>query len=68
MTFSEDQVGVKLDRCVSDTIIKGSGGLLIGSVMSLLFFKRRVWPVWLGSGFGVGVAYSTCEKNLNSSK
>lgn len=45
-----------------------AGGLIIGSVASLLFFKRRVWPTWLGAGFGVGVAYSNCEKNLNSLK
>ncbi|XP_064556883.1 MICOS complex subunit Mic10-like [Drosophila montana] len=45
-----------------------SGGLIIGSVMSFIFFRRRVWPAWMGSGFGVGVAYSTCENNLNSLK
>ncbi|KRG00511.1 MICOS complex subunit Mic10 [Drosophila mojavensis] len=68
MGFSEEQMGMKFDRCVSDTIVKGSGGLIIGSVVSLLFFRRRLWPTWLGAGFGVGVAYSSCENNLNSVK
>ncbi|EDW33906.1 GL21878 [Drosophila persimilis] len=44
------------------------GGLIIGSAVSLLFFRRRAWPAWLGTGFGIGVAYRTCEKDLNSLK
>ncbi|KRF99528.1 uncharacterized protein Dwil_GK27064 [Drosophila willistoni] len=67
-SFSEDQFGKKLDRCITDTIVKGFGGLIIGSAASLLFFKRRAWPAWIGTGFGVGVAYRTCEKDLNSLK
>ncbi|XP_034116013.1 MICOS complex subunit Mic10-like [Drosophila sulfurigaster albostrigata] len=68
VVLSEDKLGKKLDQCISDTIVKGCGGLVIGSVASLLFFKRRVWPAFVGTGFGVGVAYSTCEKSLNSLK
>ncbi|XP_022231956.1 MICOS complex subunit Mic10-like [Drosophila obscura] len=66
--FLEDNIGKRLDRCVSDTIVKGCGGLLIGSAVSLLFFRRRAWPAWLGTGFGIGVAYRTCEKDLNTLK
>lgn len=48
--------------------IRGSipgGGLALGSVFSLLFFKRRAWPIIMGSGFGIGVAYTNCERALN---
>lgn len=44
------------------------GGLLIGSVVSLLFFKRRAFPLWLGTGFGFGVGYRNCETALNSNE
>nr|XP_016932655.1 MICOS complex subunit Mic10 [Drosophila suzukii] len=64
----EEQIGKRLDRCVSDTLVKGCGGLFIGSAAALLFFKRRAWPAWVGAGFGIGVAYKTCEKDLISLK
>lgn len=46
--------------------ITTGGGLALGGVMSLLFFKRRIWPVYVGSGFGIGVAYTNCERSLNT--
>lgn len=42
--------------------------MILGSVFSLVFFKRRAWPIIMGSGFGVGVAYNNCERSLNSAK
>lgn len=42
------------------------GGFLIGSVVSLLFFKRKSFPLWIGTGFGFGVGYRNCEIALNS--
>jgi Domain of unknown function (DUF543) len=41
-------------------------GLTLGGVFSLFFFKRRMWPVYGGGFFGLGVAYNNCEKALNS--
>ncbi|KAH8274671.1 hypothetical protein KR018_003914 [Drosophila ironensis] len=67
-TAPEDRVRENLNRCVSDALVKGVGGLVIGSVVTLLFFRRRIWPVWLGTGFGVGMAYRGCEKELNAMK
>lgn len=132
-SFSEDQLGKKVDRCVTDTLVKAGtyecwsfeyyyirssgrrqqknrnclsffqstaifycisilicdfpiirhfclhsiftrvcantgGGLAIGSVLSLLFFKRRAFPLWLGTGFGFGVGYRNCESALNSNQ
>ncbi|XP_041674777.1 MICOS complex subunit mic10 [Drosophila eugracilis] len=45
-----------------------SGGLVVGTALSLLFFKKRAWPAWVGAGFGIGVAYRTCEMEINSLK
>ncbi|XP_055586547.1 MICOS complex subunit Mic10-like [Uranotaenia lowii] len=64
-TFAEDQYGKKIDRCLTDTLIKFGGGLALGTVFSVLFFKRRAWPIIMGSGFGIGVAYTNCERSLN---
>lgn len=95
--FSEDEFGQKIDRCLTDTLVKAGtttlhyiigilwmlrillqthflrikfagGGLVIGGVLSLLFFKRRAFPLWVGTGFGVGVGYRNCELALNSTK
>lgn len=81
--FAEDQYGHKIDRCVSDAMIKFGKpvipqllcqyfnfhalkfhnlffadfqgvGLTIGGLVSLLFVKRRLWPVVGGGFFGLG--------------
>uniref|UniRef100_A0A336M7C6 MICOS complex subunit MIC10 n=1 Tax=Culicoides sonorensis TaxID=179676 RepID=A0A336M7C6_CULSO len=64
--FAEDKFGRKMDRCLTDTLLKFGGGLVLGSVFSLFFFKRRAWPIIMGGGFGVGVAYKQCEDSLNA--
>ncbi|XP_034948291.1 MICOS complex subunit Mic10-like [Chelonus insularis] len=63
--FGEDEIGKKWDRCFADAVIKLGGGIVIGSVFSLLFFRRK-WPIITGAGFGLGMAYSNCEQDLNS--
>ncbi|XP_033219314.1 MICOS complex subunit Mic10-like [Belonocnema kinseyi] len=65
-TWSEDEIGKKWDRCFTDAVLKLGGGILIGSTISLLFFRRK-WPVIVGAGFGLGMAYSNCEKDINAS-
>ncbi|XKL65263.1 hypothetical protein PGB90_008683 [Kerria lacca] len=67
MTFTEDLYVQKLDRCLYDSIIKFSSSLLIGGIASLLFFKRKRWPLIASGGFGIGYAYSNCEQELNKS-
>lgn len=64
--YIEEELGRKWDKCISDGILKFGGGLALGSVFSLLFFKRRRWPIIMGGGFGIGMAYSNCEKDLNA--
>ncbi|KAF7285727.1 MICOS complex subunit Mic10-like [Rhynchophorus ferrugineus] len=64
--YIEEELGRKWDKCLSDSVIKFGGGIVLGSVFSLLFFKRKRWPILMGGGFGVGMAYSNCEKDLNA--
>ncbi|RKP22419.1 hypothetical protein SYNPS1DRAFT_19383, partial [Syncephalis pseudoplumigaleata] len=49
------------DRCVAHTLVQTGIGLGVGIVASVLFFKRRAWPVTLGAGFGIGTAYTECQ-------
>ncbi|XP_065206601.1 MICOS complex subunit Mic10-like [Planococcus citri] len=67
MTSSEVQFVKKLDKCLYDSLIKFSGSVVVGGIASLLFLKRRKWPIIAGAGFGVGYAYSNCEHELNKS-
>jgi len=62
---SEDQLGIKWDRCVADTLIKMGGGLTLGAVFSLMLFKRRAWPVTFGLGAGFGMGYAHCQHSFN---
>ncbi|CAD6995403.1 MICOS complex subunit mic10-like [Ceratitis capitata] len=65
ISYPEDEYGKRLDRCTTDLLVKGSSGLFVGFAMSLLIFKRKAWPSLIGAGFGIGVAFKTCEKHLN---
>ncbi|KAJ8983802.1 hypothetical protein NQ317_008928 [Molorchus minor] len=65
--YLEEELGRKWDKCLSDGVFKFGGGLVLGAVFSILFFKRKSWPVLMGGGFGIGMAYSNCEKDINAS-
>ena len=65
VTRSEDVLGEKWDRCLVDTGIKLAGGFAVGTLFSLLFFKRRAWPVVFGLGSGFGMGYQNCENEFN---
>jgi len=58
---SEDELGSKWDHCLADTSVKLASGLGLGIVFSVLFFKRRPWPVIFGTGVGLGMGYANCE-------
>lgn len=47
-------------------IIKSSLGLSFGVVFSVLLFKRRAWPAWVGLGFGAGRAWEEADCMLTS--
>ncbi|KAF1731914.1 MICOS complex subunit mic10 [Beauveria bassiana] len=52
------------DRCLSNLLVKSSIGLGFGVVFSVILFRRRAWPAFIGAGFGAGRAYEECNFNL----
>lgn len=42
-------------------IIRSGLGLSFGIVFSVLLFKRRAWPAWVGLGFGAGRAWEEAD-------
>ncbi|KAI3403162.1 hypothetical protein KGF56_004051 [Candida oxycetoniae] len=57
-TSSQNLLNDKWDVVLSNALIKTGLGFGGGVLMSILFFKRRQFPVWLGIGFGLGRGYS----------
>ncbi|XP_014254174.1 MICOS complex subunit Mic10-like [Cimex lectularius] len=64
--YTENELGRRWDRCLADGLIKFAAGVVVGGVSSLMLFKRKKWPVIMGAGFGFGLAYGNCERELNS--
>lgn len=63
---SEALLNEKWDRAISSAVIRGSLGFSFGVIFSVLLFKRRAWPVWLGTGFGVGRAYEEADASFKA--
>lgn len=49
------------DTALSNAIVKTGLGFGAGVVASVLLFKRRAFPVWLGIGFGLGRSYAEAD-------
>ncbi|XP_028849359.1 MICOS complex subunit MIC10 [Denticeps clupeoides] len=64
--MSEKELGQKLDRCLADSVVKLGAGLGLGIVFSVVFFKRRTWPIAFATGAGLGMSYSNCQNDLRS--
>ncbi|KAJ8722991.1 hypothetical protein PYW07_004171 [Mythimna separata] len=58
----EDTYRKKLDMCITDAIIKGGGGILLGTIASIFIFKRR-WPITTGFGIGMVVRWTWCNRH-----
>lgn len=65
---SEEIHSHAFDRFVSNAIIKTGYGLGIGLLFSLTLFKRRSFPIYLGTGVGIGFSLSDYNKELKSVK
>ena len=46
-------------------LIRSSMGLSFGVIFSVLLFKRRAWPAWVGLGFGAGRAWEEADGTGN---
>ena len=57
-TSSQNLLNDKWDVVLSNALIKTGLGFGGGVLASILFFKRRQFPVWLGIGFGLGRGYA----------
>ncbi|XP_026278276.1 MICOS complex subunit MIC10 [Frankliniella occidentalis] len=68
MSLSQEQAGKRMDKLITSSITQVGTSLAWGLVASLIFFKRKSWPVIVGGGFGVGAAFADIsnEANLNS--
>ncbi|KAG7865802.1 hypothetical protein KL918_004281 [Ogataea parapolymorpha] len=55
---TKDSYAEQWDVVISNGIVKSGLGFGAGVLASVLFFRRRAFPVWLGLGFGLGRAYS----------
>ncbi|KAL0263723.1 Mitochondrial inner membrane organizing system component [Diplodia seriata] len=54
------------DRCLSSMLIRSGLGLSFGIVFSVLLFKRRAWPAFVGLGFGAGRAWEECDNSFKN--
>ncbi|KAJ4355600.1 Mitochondrial inner membrane organizing system component [Didymosphaeria variabile] len=62
--LSEALLNEKWDRCLSSMLIRSGLGVSFGIVFSVLLFKRRAWPAWVGLGFGAGRAWEECDSSF----
>ncbi|KAF1351008.1 hypothetical protein BDV97DRAFT_293779 [Delphinella strobiligena] len=52
------------DHCLSTLLIRSTLGASFGVIFSVLLFKRRAWPAFVGFGFGAGRAWEECDSSF----
>ncbi|EMD65124.1 hypothetical protein COCSADRAFT_160108 [Bipolaris sorokiniana ND90Pr] len=62
--MSEALLNEKWDRCLSSMLIRSGLGVSFGVIFSVLLFKRRAWPAFVGLGFGAGRAWEECDNSF----
>lgn len=58
---TDANTNLQWDRCLSSMLIRSGLGVSFGVVFSVLLFKRRAWPAFVGLGFGAGRAWEECD-------
>ena len=61
-------IKLQWDRALSSLVIRSGLGFSFGVIFSVLLFKRRSWPVWLGTGFGAGRAWEEADGTTTKHK
>lgn len=49
------------DHALSSLLVRSTLGLSFGVIFSVLLFKRRAWPAFVGLGFGAGRAWEEAD-------
>ncbi|KAL1297165.1 hypothetical protein AAFC00_004740 [Neodothiora populina] len=62
--MSEALLNEKWDSCLSTLLIRSTLGASFGVIFSVLLFKRRAWPAFVGFGFGAGRAWEECDSSF----
>ncbi|KAF4552653.1 MIC complex subunit mic10-like protein [Elsinoe fawcettii] len=62
--LSEGLLNEKWDHCLSTLLIRSTLGASFGVIFSVLLFKRRAWPAFVGLGFGAGRAWEECDSSF----
>ncbi|RPB07893.1 DUF543-domain-containing protein [Morchella conica CCBAS932] len=61
---SEGLLNEKWDHCLANLLVKSTLGAGFGIIFSVLLFKRRAFPAWVGLGFGAGRGYAECDREF----
>ncbi|KAG7193795.1 Mitochondrial inner membrane organizing system component [Scheffersomyces spartinae] len=65
---SQNLLNDKWDVVLSNALIKTGLGLGGGVLASIILFKRRAFPVWIGVGFGLGRGYAEGDAIFRSTQ
>merc|ERR1712172_344894 len=61
LEMSEGKLSAVWDSCIADAVVKTGTGAALGSLVSLVLFKRKLWPITFGLGTGFGIGCSNCQ-------
>lgn len=65
---SDTMICQKYDRFIANAIVNTGIGIAVGSLTSLILFKRRAWPIHYGIGIAFGYSLKDFEICLNQKK
>ncbi|KAI8615219.1 hypothetical protein BC830DRAFT_1168785 [Chytriomyces sp. MP71] len=66
-TSSAEELSRKWDQCLSNTLVSTGLGASAGILASVLFFRRKTWPIAFSTGVAVGIASDDCSRSFNPS-